>query len=490
MSKEIMLKNIERAEREIEEKKEEVSRSPFRQSYHLMPQVGWMNDPNGLIYFNRKYHFFYQFHPYSGFWGYMHWGHAVSDDMLHWEYLPVALAPSEKYDNHLQGGCFSGSAIVHDNKLFIMYTGTANNGKGFEQTQCIAYSEDGVNFEKYEGNPVIKAPDNIPTDFFRDPKVWKHEGIYYMVCGANKDGLAQALLYKSKDMFHWEFFNVLMESTGEWGYMFECPDFFKLGDKYVLVVSPMGVKSRTCVYMVGDFGYKVGKFFPKTSGEIDWGHDYYAPTSFETPDGRRIMVAWANGWDWMPFWKDWGPTYRDGWCGHFNIPREVYLKEDSTLEFRPIREIETIRKEKEKIERLKLSEGEKQKIVEGSHFESIIKFDLNKTTAKIVVLCLRASGDNVTKVMYDISKGEVYFIKDNSDNWSKGVAKAPLNLVGKEELEIRIISDRISLEIFSNEYQTNLSCNVYTTNKLEKNYIITECGEAVIKSIETYKLEI
>ena len=96
----------------------------------------------------------------------MHWGHAVSDDMLHWEYLPLALVPSEKYDNHQKGGCFSGSAIEHDGKLFLMYTGVTNEGNGYEQVQCIAYSEDGIHFEKYEGNPVLTAPEGIPTDMF------------------------------------------------------------------------------------------------------------------------------------------------------------------------------------------------------------------------------------------------------------------------------------------------------------------------------------
>ena len=171
----------------------------------------------------------------------MHWGHAVSEDLVHWEYLPLALAPSESYDDHMRGGCFSGSAIEHDGKLFLMYTGTKNDGNGFEQSQCIAYSEDGIHFEKYEGNPVITAPPNVPKDFFRDPKVWKHDEKYYMICGARKNDFAQALLYCSKDMLHWEFVNVLAESRGEWGYMWECPDIYPLGDKYVLMFSPMGL---------------------------------------------------------------------------------------------------------------------------------------------------------------------------------------------------------------------------------------------------------
>ena len=113
--------------------------------------------------------------------------------------------------------------------------------------------------------------------------------------------------------------------------MWECPDFFEIGRRYVLTFSPIGAGERTCVYLVGDFDYETGRFDYDISGEIDWGCDYYAPQSFLAPDGRRIMVAWSNEWEWMPFFKDWGPTYREGWCGFFNIPREVEMTETGRL---------------------------------------------------------------------------------------------------------------------------------------------------------------
>ena len=285
MSKELLKQNIEKAQFEIDRKKDMIKSGKMRQHYHFMPQTGWLNDPNGLIYFRGKYHFFFQHNPYSGFWDSMHWGHAVSDDMLHWEYLPLALVPSEKYDNHQKGGCFSGSAIEHDGKLFLMYTGVTNEGNGYEQVQCIAYSEDGIHFEKYEGNPVLTAPEGIPTDMFRDPKVWKHEDTYYMVCGASRNNRGMALLYRSKNMLNWEFFNVLAESRGEWGFMWECPDFYPIGDKYVLTFSPMDSGDHTSVYLVGDFDYETGSFYSHVSGEINWGFDYYAPQSFLATDG-------------------------------------------------------------------------------------------------------------------------------------------------------------------------------------------------------------
>ena len=489
MSKELMKQNIEKAQREIDSKKDIVKKGKMRQRYHFMAQTGWLNDPNGLIYFRGKYHFFFQHNPYNGFWDSMHWGHAVSDDMLHWEYLPLALAPSETYDNHLRGGCFSGSAIEHDGKLFLMFTGATNEGKGNEQTQCIAYSEDGIHFEKYAGNPVLTAPEGVPTDCFRDPKVWKHEDTYYMACGASRDNKGQALLYRSKDMIHWTYFNVLAESRGEWGYMWECPDFYPMGDKYVLTFSPMGAGEHTSVYLVGDFDYLTGKFCCHVSGEIDWGLDYYAPQSFLAPDGRRIIVGWSNEWEWMPLWKDWGPTYKEGWCGFFNIPREVRMRKDGTLQFLPIREVETIRENPKRIAELAVSEEYTElEAGDGVCFELKLKIDLQRTNADELELDLRCGAERRTICLFHFKKGEMRVDRNAADGWSKGVSRSVLYLQGKKELDVHILSDQSSLEIFTDQYQNNHSNNIFAKASQNQLRVRARGGNAVLRDIETYGL--
>lgn len=491
MGKDFMQKNIHRAQAETDRKKEEVSRGRMRQEYHFMPQAGWMNDPNGLIFFRGKYHFFYQYNPYGAFWDCMYWGHAVSEDLLHWEYLPPALAPSEFYDDYPKGGCFSGSAIVCDDKLFLMYTGTANNGNGVEQTQCIAYSEDGVYFEKYEGNPVLRAPEGIKADCFRDPKVWKHEDTYYMVCGASREDRGLALLYKSEDMLHWSFFNVLAESRGEWGFMWECPDFFQIGDQYVLTFSPMGSGDHTSVYLMGDFDYKTGKFDCRISKEIDWGLDYYAPQSFETPDGRRIMVAWANEWEWMPLWKDWGPSYKEGWCGFFNLPREVRIKQDGTLQFIPVKELKELRTDPDKKEYLEVSDSETE-IQAGNGECSEIKFilDLQETTADQVELKLRCGEGKKTVCLFDLKKGEMSVDRTSGDGWSIGASRSVLSLNGKRELDVHVFVDRSSIEIFADQYSNNHSNNVFGTEAQNQMFLRSHGGKTVIRSMETYGLKL
>lgn len=489
MSRELMEQNIQKAQYEIDRKKNIIKHKSMRQHYHFMAQTGWLNDPNGLIYFRNKYHFFFQYNPYDGFWGSMHWGHAVSDDMLHWKYLPLALAPSETYDNHSRGGCFSGSAVEHDGKLFLMYTGAANEGNGVEQTQCIAYSEDGIHFEKYIGNPVLTAPEGIPADQFRDPKIWKHEDTYYMVCGASRDHKGQALLYRSDDLFHWTFFNVLAESRGEWGNMWECPDFYQLGDQYVLTFSPMGAGDHTAVYMTGDFDYETGKFQSRVSGEIDWGFDYYAPQSFLSPDGRRIIVGWANEWEWMPLWKDWGPTYREGWCGSFNIPREVRMTDLGTLQFLPIAEVETMRKNTKLIKELTVAEEEELTAGDGICFELKLMIDLEKTDADQLELELRCGEGKRTVCLFDFKKAEMSVDRNEADGWSKGISRSVMYLKGKKKLDLHILSDQSSLEIFTDQYQNNHSNNIFAGVSQNQLKFRAHGGRVILKDIETYGLD-
>ena len=180
-----------------------------RPCFHLTPMSGWMNDPNGFSFYDGKYHMFYQYNPYSSTWDRMHWGHAVSSDLLHWEYLPAALAPDETYD---EGGCFSGSAaVMPDGRMLLMYTGVRNEMdetgriRGV-QTQCMAFGN-GTDFEKYEGNPVLdetQLPEGASRQDFRDPKIVRQaDGSWLAFIGSRpQDGSGQILMYRSTDALH------------------------------------------------------------------------------------------------------------------------------------------------------------------------------------------------------------------------------------------------------------------------------------------------
>ena len=270
MSKELLKQNIEKAQFEIDRKKDMIKSGKMRQHYHFMPQTGWLNDPNGLIYFRGKYHFFFQHNPYSGFWDSMHWGHAVSDDMLHWEYLPLALVPSEKYDNHQKGGCFSGSAIEHDGKLFLMYTGVTNEGNGYEQVQCIAYSEDGIHFE-YKNS-------------YQEPTI---------------------------------------------GNMWECPDVFKINNQFFMIFSPENTDqppkpNSNARYMPIDFDEDTLTI--KDHGDwpyLDHGLDFYAPQTFLSKDNERLLLGWLRMRK---------PVQGEEWIGMFIMPRILHEKDGKIIQ--------------------------------------------------------------------------------------------------------------------------------------------------------------
>lgn len=244
-----MISQTLRDARKYEETMEKKIGSENRPGFHLAARVGWMNDPNGFSYYKGKYHLFYQYNPYDSHWGPMHWGHAVSKDLLHWEYLPAALAPDADFD---RDGCFSGSAaVLPDGRQLLIYTGvireTQPDGSMRDvQTQCLAVG-DGVDYEKYAGNPVLTKedlPDNGSKFDFRDPKIWKTaDGAYRCVvgnCTPERDG--QILLFSSEDGFRWKYEKILAANNKRYGMMWECPDFFELDGKAVLLTSPMDMR--------------------------------------------------------------------------------------------------------------------------------------------------------------------------------------------------------------------------------------------------------
>ncbi len=289
-----------------------------RLRYHFEPQKGWINDPNGLIYYKGKYHAFFQHYPYAPHWGQMHWGHAVSGDLVHWEELPIALYPDQPYED--TGGCFSGSAVEKDGDLYLIYTSVS---RAFGQTQSVAVSHDGLHFEKYAKNPVI---DHFPAEAscdFRDPKVtWMH-GAYYMVTASGKDGVGKILLYRSADLFTWEYLGVLLEGI-EFGGVLECPDFFPFAGKYLLLFSQMGRNTKSTMFVYGDFDGR--QFTPVSYHTPQIGPHFYAPQTFLDEKGRRILIGWLHN-------KNEALNGDADYAGAFTIPCELQMRQGKLCMF-------------------------------------------------------------------------------------------------------------------------------------------------------------
>ena len=327
--------------------------SDDRPVVHLGSRIGWMNDPNGFSLYKGRYHLFYQYHPFSSVWGPMHWGHAVSDDLVHWEHLPAALAPDSPYDS---SGCFSGSAVeLDDGRHLLMYTGLSQTGFNPDgtpehcQIQCIAYG-DGVDYNKYEGNPVIDSsqlPEGASLNDFRDPKIWACEdGGFRCVLGSlDAERSGQILQYRSSDGISWEFECVLAANHGRYGVMWECPDTFALDGKQILLVSPQDMLPEGNEFMsgngtlalIGHLDDQTGALIEETVQSIDYGIDFYATQTLATPDGRRVMVAWMQNWDTTSIGAG------QPWFGQMTLPRELRVRDGRLYQW-PVREIEAARR--------------------------------------------------------------------------------------------------------------------------------------------------
>lgn len=487
MSKELHAQNIQKATLAVRETSRLVN-PRFRQKYHFMAPAGWLNDPNGLIQFGGQYHLFYQHNPYGSSWGPMHWGHAVSRDLVHWEHLPVALAPSEDYESG-HGGCFSGSAVEKDGRLTLLYTGASTVGGEEQQVQCLAQSTDGVVFEKYAGNPVLKRSGSRQSDF-RDPKVWRHGNFWYMVVASQEQESGAALLYRSADLLHWRFISQLAGGSPQQGRMWECPDFFELGGTGVLLFSPVGFDNRKATYLTGRFDYDTGAFSAETLGETDWGFDFYAAQSFPDAQGRRIVIGWANGWDWMPWWNGFGPTQQDRWCGHMSLPREVTMCADGRLAFHPVSELQTLRTDAWRTESVTLHDSEPLALHagDGIHFELLADFDLTASTSTQIRLLMRCSETEQTVLTCDLRQGELIFDRSASSPHDAGIKRCPLESAQQKKLRLHVFADTCSVEVFTDSGRTVLSSNLYPAAESTGIFLCADGGDAQLSCVETWGL--
>lgn len=317
----------------------------FRHAYHLMPPFGWSNDPNGFVFFQGAYHLFYQFYPYEASIGGMQmcWGHAKSKDLLHWETLPIAIAPDQEYDKY---GCWSGGAIEKDGMLYLMYTGNTVRGDGGMQTQNIAFSKDGIHFEKYCKNPIIgdkELPLTASRRDFRDPYVFKKEGTYYAIIGSKTETEAQILLYRTENLIKWNYVGVVIKGT-IFGKMCECPNMVHLNDQDLLFFSPQEKPAETyrfwntssTVYLIGKLDLETGHFqIDHPMDEIDGGMDFYATQALTDSPYGPVMIAWMNMWG-----RQFHTANKDhNWIGSMTLPRQLAIQNYRLVQ-RPIASIE------------------------------------------------------------------------------------------------------------------------------------------------------
>lgn len=361
----------------------------FRGKIHLAPPVGWLNDPNGLCQLGGVYHAFFQYSPFSAEGGVKMWGHCTSKDMISWNYQGVSLFPDQPFDC---SGVYSGSALVEDGTMYLYYTGNVKleDGEydyvntGREANTVLVESTDGIHFGKKQ---ELMRNTDYPSDLtchVRDPKVWKEDGVYYMLQGARtRQDIGQALIFRSEDKVNWTC--IRRVSTEEpFGYMWECPDYFETDGQKILSVSVQGLEGGEWedrnVYQSGYFlvdGELLGDCRLSEYRLWDYGFDFYAPQTFQTEDGRIVLISWMG----MPDCEEYtNPTVEDGWQHCFTFPREIYVKDGIVCQ-RPVRELE------EKKGKAETAEGHMEQEdrevyeayvsgIQGSRFKAVISDEL------------------------------------------------------------------------------------------------------------------
>ena len=444
---------------------------PHRPQYHLLPAANWMNDPNGPIYWQGKYHMFYQYNPNGAFWGDMHWGHAVSEDMVRWKHLPMALAPTPGGPD--KDGVFSGCAVIDNGVPTVIYTGVN------PETQCVATSGGELTeWKKFAGNPVIAAPPaGLEVTGFRDPAVWPEGDTWLMALGSGFRGKGGAvLLYESKDLRHWSYLHPLATGrmrTGanakdpvDSGEMWECPDFFPLDGKHLLIVST----ERVVKYLLG--GYADRRFHAETTGGIDYG-SYYAARTMANTGGRRIL------WGWLTEGRSAEAQRAAGWSGVMSLPRELKLL-GAQVQMRPAAEVETLRGRR--------LVGDD---VAGDCLE--IRAEIDPGEAPRAGLRVRIAPDRSeqTLIYYDRDRRRLSVDRSQSStdaSADRAMQSGPFLLGRGEPLRLHIFLDGSVIEIFAND-RLCLTARVYPAGRRSTGVALhTDGGTAKMVSLEAWEV--
>lgn len=446
-----------------------------RPIFHYLPPANWINDPNGVIQWQGRYHLFFQYNPDAAIHRNMHWGHAVSDDLIHWQDLPIALAPTPNSPD--EAGIFSGSAINNNGQPVIFYTGV--RGSNYEeQNQCMAIgSPDLLHWEKHPSNPVIaEVPEEAGqnTDF-RDPFVWQGPDGWYMLVGSGiVDRGGTVFLYHSTDLVNWTYLHPLLTGQKEKnGAIWECPNFFQIdAERWVLIISAhTGYAVGTVKYFVGT--YQNRQFTPIHSGDLDMAY-LYAPLTLEDDQGRRLM------WGWLREGRPEAVHAKAGWAGVQSIPRQLSLDTQNRLLMEPVTELNAIHGTEHAWPKFALSD-ESLVNLRGWAFDIWAEFAVEPNgQLKFSVACSPA-GDEYTEIIYDAQHGELSVNREFSSK-STAVEKdnhvMPHLLDENETLELRILLDGSTLEVIANK-RTSIATRIYPTQRESDNLRLTGHGVRV-----------
>jgi beta-fructofuranosidase len=431
-----------------------------RPGYHFLPPKNWINDPNGLIHWDGKYHLFYQYNPYSPRWGNMHWGHAFSEDQVHWQHLPIALEPTPGSAD--SDGCWSGVVIDNNGTPTALYTGWAEG----KQRPCLAIGDENLtHWKKYPDNPVIPDPPaSLDLIGFRDHCVWTENGVWFQLIGAgqvSKGGLA--LLYRSTDLYKWEYIQPLLQASDtekfgvDTGDIWECPSFFPLGGKHVLIFSVW--KDNTLYYpvvLIGD--YHEFRFHPQDMKRLDGGYcTYYAPQTMLDPEGRRLV------WGWIQERRPENAVIEAGWAGVMSLPRQLSLL-NNTLHMDFVPELKVLRAKRRQFKNVHIYANHPLYLgVESRQLELIAELRPAHSGKSGFCICRSPDGREETRIYLDWEAHQlVVDLQDSSLDPSvdHGILRSDLNLKQGETVTLHCFLDHSVIETIANQ-TASITARIY-----------------------------
>ena len=435
--------------------------------FHVTGGIGWINDPNGFSAYGGEYHLFFQYYPYDVTWGPMHWGHVKTRDFVRWEFLPAALAPDEPYD---KDGCFSGSAVeTEDGQHVLLYTGVRKTEEGDEyQTQCVAFG-DGTDYEKSPLNPVIDEtllPAGGSHVDFRDPKIWREDDMYYAVA-ANllPEKRGAILLYTSEDALHWRALGVLAGGEGKYGTMWECPDFFPLDGRHVLLHSAHEMRAEGLEFHAGDgTACHIGRYDRESHRledehvqTVDYGIDFYAPQTMEAADGRRVMIGWMQSWAASRAVRTPLPFF-----GQMTVPRELSIRGGRLCQW-PVRELEGFRRNRAAYQNVPVTDWQGFPGIAGRVLDLTLRVRPEKDAYRRFTVRV-AEGDGLYTELTLLPQEGIIRTDRTMSGLTEDVVHVrefPYDARGGET-ELRIVMDKYSLELFVNGGEQAASMTLYT----------------------------
>lgn len=468
-----------------------------RPAYHFLPPQNWLNDPNGLLYWQGQYHLFYQHNPNRAAWGSIHWGHAVSADMVNWTHLPVALAPTPNSPD--ESGCWSGCMVANDGTPTLLYTGVRGPMQATDQSVCVATSvdKDLVTWQKATQNPVITSR-STPYDLigFRDPSVWHEGNRWYLIIGAGAEPVGGAILYyTSDDLLHWDYQGPLL--TGQqlagfdlWvGSMWECPQLLRFGDDAVLTFSVWDAdQTHYSVYVSGTL--QDGSFTPQYLAKLDFGdHHCYAPQSLVDADGRNVMFAWNQEARSVQAQLD------AGWSGALTLPRVLSLDTDKRLISVPLPALSALRTNSYVAPPDLLASVADTPVtldpLHGDTLEIAATFMPASSGRLGLLVGCSPDGQEHTRIYYDVDKQEISIDRSQSSldpdpDLQRTTQTGPCPVTPGQTLNLRVFVDRSLIEVFANG--RSLSSRVYPAREDSLGTAVFVEGDSRLNALQGWHL--